>query len=210
MKYKFLISLIVGAFLVACSPSYQPTPTPVPPTSTPVPLPTSVPSPTSVPTIMMKGNGVAVTVPDTYVNADPEILEDLLGYSGLLCAYDTKPSPSGNFAKLCINKAPPSVASGVEEVLLDFPMSLLVEDYKDRGATDIEVKNCVHGNNECIAVTYILPQEGVTWRMLQYWIREDVDILDIYTLAFAADISEFPQRYDEFSQIFNSFQILEE
>jgi len=188
MKRTILISLIVGALLAACSPSSQPTPTSVPPT------------PAS--TIVIKGKGVAVTVPDTYVSENPEILGNPELY--VLYAYDTKPAQTEILTNFNIAVTPlPS-----EEITLESQIPSIVDTYeKDMSATDIETKNCVYGNNECVECTFTVMQEGKTLRMLQYWVKEGANV---YALTFGTDISEFPQRYDEFSQIFNSFQILEE
>ena len=150
---------------------------------------------------LIKGRGVAVTVPDTYVNADPEIIRDPEWC--LLFALDTKLGPTGNRTVFTISKG--KVSS--EEVTLESQISSVVEDIKDVGGTNIKVKTCVHGNSECVEVAFTLMQEGKTFRLLQYWIKEGADV---YVLVFTTYVSEFPQRYDEFSQIFSSFHVLEE
>jgi len=192
MKHKFLISLIVGAFLVACSLSPQ--------------LTLIIVSPTPAFTNVIKGRGVVVTVPDTYVSGYP----GSLGYSEeyvVLYAYDTEPGSSGIYTELGIVRIPPSATTSLgREMPFRTLILLVVEDYKVSDRTDIEVdKNCVRSNSECVAIAYTLTQEGVTWRYLEYWVKEGKRV---YVLIFRTHISEFPRLYDEFSQIFNSFQVL--
>jgi len=150
---------------------------------------------------VIKGRGVAVTVPDTYVSGDQEISGDP---ERLLYAYDTKLGSAGTLTTLFISKEP---LPGGEETKLESRIASVVESLKDGGATDIETKHCVYGNNECVAIACTKTIKGETLRWLDYFIKKGADL---YVLIFTTPISEFSRRYDEFSQIFNSFRILEE
>jgi len=152
---------------------------------------------------VIKGRGVAVTVPDTYVSEGTEILGDQGKY--LLFAYDTK-GPTEVFGCFCIIKLPPSTSRAAVKIPLENVIPSIVEVCENDGATDIEVKDCVHGNSGCVEIAITFMQEGKGARILEYWVKEGADV---YRLVFVTGVPEFPQRYDEFSQIFNSFQILE-
>ncbi|RJQ44951.1 MAG: hypothetical protein C4545_00400 [Anaerolineaceae bacterium] len=228
---RFVVLMIVCISLAACAPAPEPTPTPNPPTSTPLPTFTPLPSPTAteIPTPtssvsggyqVIEGNGVSITVPDTYIGGSDEdiqlVLETMKEMGGafsdaaqlvednpgfyLIFAYDTSLGPSGSLTNFNV-----TTTQLPSELTLKSQLPSLIDYYEQIGGTDIESQTCTHEDQDCFEVYVTIMAEGTTMRMLQYLVREGVDV---YAVTFGTDILEFPDRYAEFSQAFTTFQIL--
>jgi hypothetical protein len=208
MMKRFMLVLLMGAFLTACSPAPQPTPTPIPPTSTPASV------------IVIAGNGVAITVPDTYIGGSEEdmtlILQTLKDMGGnfeqaaqvieenpdmyLLFGYDTQPASSGSLTNFNVTTLQIS-----SDVTLESQVPSLTDYYEQIGGTDIESGTCTYGELDCYEVYVTITAQGKTIRMVQYLIKEGVDV---YAVTFGTDVADFPAHMPEFSQAFSTFQIL--
>jgi len=210
MKRVIFLIVTIGTLLVACSSSQQPTATPLPPTATPVP------------TVVITGKGVTITLPDSYIGGSQEdvdmLIERLNEMGGsyaeaaktlkdnpemyLIYAYDTKMGSTGALTN--VNVATMQLPSGIT---LESQMQSVIDAYENAGFTDIEKQACVHDENECIELRAAQTVNGIKIQVLQYFVKKGVDA---YLVTFGTEISEFPERYPEFSQAFNTFQILED
>lgn len=218
---RTISSIFLCLLLAACSTATQVTP--VPPTNTPIP-PTNTPIlPTSMPTgtIVLEGGGISIQLPDTYFGGSNENLDEVLqkledmgsDYENaanvlkenhddyILFAYDSRIGSATNITNLLIGKL-----SLAEDITLESQVQDLFKSYEEAGGTDIQSKSCQYKDYECLEFQVTLATDRYNSKALQYLIKKGEDV---YMLTFTTSIEEFDERYDEFSQAFNSFKVLE-
>ncbi len=93
-----------------------------------------------------------------------------------------------------------------EDTKLEDEIQSLISTYTDAGATDIENNPCQHNDNDCIELEATMTVGDIDMKVLQYLVKQGSQV---YIVTFATEVSDFPQKYAEFEDVFSTFQILD-
>jgi len=208
---RIILPALLCLLLMACSATATiPAPaTPVPPTNTPTG------------TIVIEGGGTSIRLPSTYFGGNNENLDEVLqklddmgsAYKNaanvlkenhndyIIFAYDSRMGSTTNVTNILIG-----TFSLAEDITLESQTEALYTSYEDAGGTHITSKTCKYEDYECLEFQVTFSTDQYSAQVLQYLIKKGKDA---YMLTFSTGISEFEQRYDEFSQDFSSFKINE-
>jgi len=184
--------------------------------------PTSVIEPTATPagTIVLSGGGVEIRIPDRYISGNQETVDAVLeklktmgsSYEGavqsltnnrdvyLVYAFDSELGTNNTISNMNITSV-----DVPEDTKLEDENQSVIRSYTDAGATDIESNPCQHNDNDCIKLEAAMTVGDIDMKVLQYLVKQGSQV---YIVTFATEASDFPQKYTEFEEIFNTFQIL--